>query len=68
LFAVSDPRVSGPAQDLERHIVIHRPAGDPRVRTKSDDQRWIARITAEEVAAAVETILARSHVAVEQRA
>ena len=58
LFAVSDPAASGPAYDLDRHRIIHRPGDDRSVRTKSDDQRWIARIGVEEVAAAVEELLA----------
>lgn len=52
LFAVSDPAASGPAHDLERHIVIQRPA-PAGVRSKTDDDRWMARIAPEEAAAAV---------------
>lgn len=54
LFAVSHPAASGPAQDPERHQVIHYPCPDPRVRTKSDDSTWIALIPVEEVLSAVE--------------
>ncbi|MBU0753440.1 MAG: glycosyltransferase family 9 protein [Gammaproteobacteria bacterium] len=52
LFAVSDPATSGPAQDPERHVVIHRPCPDLAIGTKSDDQRCIARIGVDEVFAA----------------
>jgi ADP-heptose:LPS heptosyltransferase len=62
LFALSDPRRSGPAYDLERHVTLHRPC-DASVRSKSDDQRWIARIGVGEVLEAVERILARNAVA-----
>jgi len=57
LFAISDPRISGPAYDLERHVTIHRPC-DQGVRSKSDDQSCIARIGVDEVCAGVEHILA----------
>jgi ADP-heptose:LPS heptosyltransferase len=52
LFAVSDPAVSGPAHDPERHSVIFRqaPVG---VRSKTDDEFWMAQIAAEEVCLAV---------------
>lgn len=59
LFAVSDPATSGPAQDAERHIVIHRPCPDLAIGTKSDDQRCIARITVADVFGGVERQLAR---------
>jgi ADP-heptose:LPS heptosyltransferase len=52
LFAVSDPATSGPAYDLERHIVIHHPCPDLAISTKSDDQRCIERIGVDEVFAA----------------
>ena len=52
LFAVSGPDVSGPAYDLERHIVIHHPA-PAGVRSKTDNDRWMAQIRSDEVAAAV---------------
>jgi len=52
LFAVSGPDVSGPAYDLERHIVIHHPA-PAGVRSKTDNDRWMAQIPSDEVAAAV---------------
>lgn len=52
LFAVSDPATSGPAQDPERHVVIHRPCPDLAIGTKSNDQRCIARIGVDEVFAA----------------
>ena len=58
LFAVSDPATSGPAYDHERHIVIHRPCSDLAIGTKTDDARCIARITVDEVQAAVERQLA----------
>jgi ADP-heptose:LPS heptosyltransferase len=53
LFAVSDPVASGPAYDFDKHIVIHRPASVSGVRSKTDDERWMARITPEEVFDAV---------------
>lgn len=59
LFAVSDPATSGPAQDTERHLVIHHPCPDLAISTKSDDPRCIARIGVAEVLAAVERQLAR---------
>lgn len=52
LFAVSDPATSGPAYDLDRHVVIHRPCPDLAISTKSDDQRCIGRIGVDEVFAA----------------
>lgn len=52
LFAVSDPATSGPAYDLDRHIVIHHPCPDLAINTKSDDQRCIARIGVDDVFAA----------------
>lgn len=52
LFAVSGPDVSGPAYDLERHIVIHHPA-PAGVRSKTDNDRWMAQIPSDEVAVAV---------------
>ena len=58
LFAVSGPDVSGPAYDLERHIVIHHPA-PAGVRSKTDNDRWMAQIPSDEVAAAVMQQLAR---------
>lgn len=58
LFAVSDPRASGPVYDLERHVIIHRPC-DKNIGTKSNDPTCIARIGVDEVLAAVETILTR---------
>jgi ADP-heptose:LPS heptosyltransferase len=58
LFAVSDPAVSGPAYDLERHIVIQRPKS-AGVRSKTDDGRWMAQISSTEVAAAVMQQLSR---------
>jgi ADP-heptose:LPS heptosyltransferase len=61
LFALSDPRTSGPAYDLDRHITIHRPC-DRHVRSKSDDQSCIARITVQEVLEAVERTLAKQGV------
>ncbi len=57
LFAVSSPAVSGPAYDLERHIVIHHPA-PAGVRSKTDNDRWMAQIPSGEVAAAVAQQLA----------
>ncbi|MDP1652086.1 MAG: glycosyltransferase family 9 protein [Rhodocyclaceae bacterium] len=59
LFAVSTPSASGPAYDLDRHVIIHRPCPDHFVRTKSDDQTCIARIAVDEVHAAVAAILRR---------
>lgn len=56
LFAVSDPHVSGPAYDLERHVTIHRPC-DKAIRSKSDDQTCIARIGVDEVLDGVEHVL-----------
>jgi ADP-heptose:LPS heptosyltransferase len=53
LFAVSNPKVSGPAYDLERHVVIYRQCDDPTVRSKSDDPSHIARIDVDEVLQAV---------------
>lgn len=61
LFAISDPRISGPAYDLDRHITIHRPC-DSHVRSKSDDQSCIARISVQEVLEAVERTLAKQGV------
>lgn len=58
LFAVSEPAVSGPAYDLERHIVIQRPKA-AGVRSKTDDERWMAQIPSDEVAAAVMQQLVR---------
>lgn len=58
LFAVSDPAASGPAYDNDRHLIIARPIPDG-VRSKTDDDRWMAKITPEEVLAAVERQLAR---------
>lgn len=66
LFAVSHPAASGPAQDMERHQVIHYPCLDPKVRTKSDDPAWIARIPVVEVFDAVERYLAPLAGAVEE--
>ena len=62
LFAVSTPSASGPAYDLDRHVIIHRPCPDHFVRTKSDDQTCISRIAVDEVYAAVAAILQRSAV------
>jgi ADP-heptose:LPS heptosyltransferase len=59
LFAVSTPSASGPAYDLDRHVIIHRPCPDHFVRTKSDDQTCISRIAVDEVHAAVAAILQR---------
>lgn len=59
LFAVSLPTASGPAHDLDRHVIIHRPCPDHFVRTKSDDQTCISRIRTDEVYAAVAAILKR---------
>jgi len=59
LFAVSAPSASGPAYDLDRHVIIHRPCPDHFVRTKSDDQTCISRIAVDEVHAAVAAILRR---------
>ncbi len=59
LFAVSNPKMSGPAYDLDRHVVIHRPCADPGIRSKSDDQTCIGQIPVADVLAAVETILGR---------
>lgn len=52
LFAVSDPAVSGPAYDFDKHIVIHRP-NTAGVRSKTDAAHWMAQIAPGEVAAAV---------------
>jgi ADP-heptose:LPS heptosyltransferase len=57
LFAVSTPSASGPAYDLDRHVIIHRPCPDYFVRTKSDDQTCISRIEVNEVHTAVVTKL-----------
>lgn len=62
LFAVSDPHVSGPAYDLERHVTIHRPC-DKAIRSKSDDQTCIARISVDEVLNGVERVLMKNAVA-----
>jgi ADP-heptose:LPS heptosyltransferase len=59
LFAVSDPAASGPAYDNDRHLVIARPLPD-RVRSKTDDEGWMAQIGPEEVFAAVEHQLVRA--------
>lgn len=48
LFAVSDPAASGPAYDLDKHIVIYRPNGEG-IGSKTDDDYWMAQITPEEV-------------------
>jgi ADP-heptose:LPS heptosyltransferase len=61
LFAISDPRASGPAYDLERHVTIHRPC-DKRIRSKSDDQSCIARIGVDEVLDGVERVLTKNAV------
>jgi len=53
LFAVSDPRASGPAYDADRHTVIQRPC-ERSVRSKSDDQEGMRRISVDDVATAVE--------------
>lgn len=58
LFAVSDPHVSGPAYDLDRHVTIHRPC-DKAIRSKSDDQTCIERINVDEVLDGVERVLAK---------
>ena len=58
LFAVSSPDVSGPAYDLDRHTVIYHPA-PAGVRSKTDNDRWMAQIRSDEVAAAVLHQLAR---------
>lgn len=58
LFAVSSPDVSGPAYDLDRHRVIQHPA-PASVRSKTDNDRWMAQIPSDEVAAAVMLQLAR---------
>lgn len=49
LFAVSTPSASGPAYDLDRHVVIHQPCTDRFVRSKSDDQSCISRIAVDTV-------------------
>lgn len=59
LFAVSDPATSGPAYDLDRHVVIYRPCPDLALNSKSGDQGCIARITAEEVRLGVTHVLER---------
>ncbi|MGK3141023.1 glycosyltransferase family 9 protein [Pantoea sp. C2G6] len=46
LFSTANPRYTGPCQDSERHIVIHRPG-------KQASQHPMASINAEEVAGAV---------------
>ncbi len=61
LFAISDPRISGPAYDLDRHLTIHRPC-EARVRSKSDDPSCIARIGVDEVLEGVERILTKAQV------
>lgn len=58
LFGVSDPAASGPAYDFDKHIVIYRP-GATGVRSKTDDERWMACIAPDEAAAAVMLQLAR---------
>lgn len=60
LFAVSNPAASGPAYDLDKHIIIYRPCPDHAVNTKSNDQTCISRIQVDEVLASVTTILRRS--------
>lgn len=52
LFTVSSPAVSGPAYDLEKHEVIHYPA-PVGIRSKTDNDRWMAQIPSEVVANAV---------------
>lgn len=59
LFAVSTPSASGPAYDLDRHVIIHQPCPDHFVRSKSDDQTCIGRITVDTVFSAVQSVLAR---------
>jgi ADP-heptose:LPS heptosyltransferase len=59
LFAVSTPSASGPACDLERHVIIHQPCEDRFVRSKSDDQTCIGRIAVDTVFAAVQSVLER---------
>lgn len=58
LFAVSDPAASGPAYDLDKHIVIYRPNAEG-VGSKTDDDYWMAQITPEEVFHAVKRQLER---------
>jgi ADP-heptose:LPS heptosyltransferase len=56
LFAVSNPAVSGPFQDPERHIVIHRPCSSGVCDSKRcayAEPKCMNAITAEEVAAGV---------------
>lgn len=52
LFAVSGPAVSGPAYDFDKHFVIHRPT-PAGVRSKTQDERWMAQISPAEVFQAV---------------
>jgi ADP-heptose:LPS heptosyltransferase len=59
LFAVSTPSVSGPAYDLDRHVIIHQPCEDHFVRTKSNDQTCISRIAVDTVFAAAQSVLER---------
>ncbi len=59
LFAVSTPAASGPAYDLDRHVIIHQPCPDHFVRSKSDDQTCISRISVDRVFAATQSVLER---------
>lgn len=59
LFAVSDPARSGPAQDMPLHTVIHHPCPELVQRSKTDDDTCIARISVDEVAAAVSARLGK---------
>lgn len=59
IFAVSTPSASGPAYDLDKHIIIHQPCAEHFVRSKSNDQTCIARIPVAAVLAAVRTIMER---------
>lgn len=60
LFAVSNPAASGPAYDQDRHVIIYQPCPDHFVRSKSDDQTCISRISVDTVFAATQSVMDRA--------
>lgn len=60
LYAVADPRRTGPLYDKERHIIIQKPRTcEPCVSKKCEYQQCMEAITVDEVEAAVRTIIGR---------
>jgi ADP-heptose:LPS heptosyltransferase len=61
MFAVSDSIRSGPAYDLEKHQIIQMPRLNRKIRSKSNDQSFMAQITTDEVSRRIQNILEQSN-------